>query len=94
MRHRRRASRWPLRLRRVPSKESLVALTPDQRWAGYDVGEFSLVRGFGQAYPDNAERLGRPLENEHSDGKDGSVQRFERGTMFWDPRQNIRVVVT
>ncbi|MBX7101835.1 MAG: hypothetical protein K1X89_29235 [Myxococcaceae bacterium] len=74
-----------------PSPDSLLALSPQQRWDGYQVGAFTLRRGFGGVYPESAAQLGAPLEDEHGDGADGAVQRFEHGVMRWDPRQGIRV---
>lgn len=77
-----------------PAQEALRSLTPQQRWDGYQVGTFTLRRGFGGVYPENAAQLGAPLEDEHGDGGDGALQRFERGVLRWDPRQGIRVEQT
>src|SRR5262249_460603 len=81
-----------LRVEPDRTREELLALTQEQRWAGYAVGDFNVVRGFGMTYPDNVDRLGRPLENERGDGGDGSIQKFERGELRWDPRQGMRVL--
>lgn len=82
-----------LRVLDRPAERELVALTPDQRWAGYDLGGFKVQRGFGMVYPEYADRLGFPLEEEHPDGEtDGAVQKFEKGSMTWNPRDGVRAV--
>lgn len=81
-----------LRVVPMPTQAELVALTQDNRWQGYEVGQFSLVRGFAMVYPEFADRLGRPLENEHGDGSDGALQKFEKGVMTWNPRDGVRAV--
>lgn len=75
----------------VPTQASMIALTQEQRWAGYQVGAVKMLSGFGQVYPEQAARLGLPLEGERADGRGGSVQRFERGVMTWSPANGLVV---
>lgn len=55
-----------------------------------------VVRGFSMFYPASKALLGAPLEDEQADPAvtEGVVQRFERGVMTWNPRDDVRVRLT
>lgn len=59
-------------------------------------GVARVVRGFAMLYPAYKALLGAPLDDERADPAvaDGVIQRFERGVMTWNPRDDVRARLT